>query len=201
MALIAVLPPGAPLLGLAVDIGTTKVAAYLLDLSSGVTLAKAGAMNPQIGYGEDAGEPDRVRQHERHRATGAPIPIVRNAQRPGGELSPMPRHAGSDCGCGGGRQPRAMHHLFAGLPVRQLGEAPYVAVIGEARLRPRASDVGLHLSPGANAVHAAQHRRVSSGPTSRGDACWQAVQARPHKPSWRWTLERIPRSAWLTRAG
>ena len=39
--------------GVAVDVGTTKLAAYLVDLSSGDTLAKAGAMNPQIGYGED----------------------------------------------------------------------------------------------------------------------------------------------------
>jgi uncharacterized 2Fe-2S/4Fe-4S cluster protein (DUF4445 family) len=56
---IAILPPttrdGAPtpLLGLAVDVGTTKVAAYLLDLSSGRTIAKTGAMNPQIAFGED----------------------------------------------------------------------------------------------------------------------------------------------------
>jgi uncharacterized 2Fe-2S/4Fe-4S cluster protein (DUF4445 family) len=51
--LIAVLPPGARLLGLAVDIGTTKLAGYLVDLTSGETIAKAGAMNPQIAYGED----------------------------------------------------------------------------------------------------------------------------------------------------
>ena len=47
------IPPGAPLLGLAVDIGTTKIAAYLVELASGRTLAKAGAVNPQIAYGED----------------------------------------------------------------------------------------------------------------------------------------------------
>ncbi|NIV28936.1 MAG: 2Fe-2S iron-sulfur cluster binding domain-containing protein, partial [Anaerolineae bacterium] len=46
-------PAGTSHLGLAVDIGTTKVAAYLMDLGSGETLAAAGAMNPQIAYGED----------------------------------------------------------------------------------------------------------------------------------------------------
>jgi uncharacterized 2Fe-2S/4Fe-4S cluster protein (DUF4445 family) len=51
--IIALLPVGATLVGLAVDVGTTKLAAYLVDLTSGATLAKAGAMNPQIGYGED----------------------------------------------------------------------------------------------------------------------------------------------------
>ena len=40
-------------LGLAIDIGTTKLAVYLLDLESGSTVARAGAMNPQIAYGED----------------------------------------------------------------------------------------------------------------------------------------------------
>ena len=44
---------GAPLLGLAVDIGTTKIAAYLVELATGRTLAKAGAVNPQVAYGED----------------------------------------------------------------------------------------------------------------------------------------------------
>ncbi len=51
--LIGVFPSGTRLLGLAVDIGTTKVAAYLVDLETGVTMAKAGVMNPQIAYGED----------------------------------------------------------------------------------------------------------------------------------------------------
>ena len=40
-------------MGLAVDLGTTKIAAYLMDLESGETLASEGAMNPQIAYGED----------------------------------------------------------------------------------------------------------------------------------------------------
>ena len=42
----------------------------------------------------------------------------------------------------------AMHHLFAGLPVRQLGQAPYVAA-ATGPLEIRAAEVGLHLSPGA----------------------------------------------------
>ena len=50
---VHIAPPGAPLLGLAVDIGTTKVAGYLVDLVHGETLAMRGIMNPQIAYGED----------------------------------------------------------------------------------------------------------------------------------------------------
>ena len=40
-------------LGLAVDLGTTKVAGYLVDLETGKTLAVAADANPQIACGED----------------------------------------------------------------------------------------------------------------------------------------------------
>jgi len=40
-------------LGVAVDIGCTKIAAYLLDLETGDQLAACGMPNPQISYGED----------------------------------------------------------------------------------------------------------------------------------------------------
>lgn len=39
--------------GLAVDIGTTTVAAYLCDLKTGETLVRDSMMNPQVRYGED----------------------------------------------------------------------------------------------------------------------------------------------------
>ena len=43
----------------------------------------------------------------------------------------------------------AMHHLFLGLPVRQLGAAPYLAEAGEA-LEVRARDLGLQIAPGGS---------------------------------------------------
>ena len=39
--------------GLAVDIGSTTIAAHLTDLLSGEMMASAGLMNPQIRFGED----------------------------------------------------------------------------------------------------------------------------------------------------
>jgi len=39
--------------GLAVDIGSTTIAAHLCDLTSGEVVASAGVMNPQIRFGED----------------------------------------------------------------------------------------------------------------------------------------------------
>ena len=39
--------------GVAVDVGSTTIAAHLCDLASGAVIASAGAMNPQIRFGED----------------------------------------------------------------------------------------------------------------------------------------------------
>ncbi|MDG1366931.1 MAG: ASKHA domain-containing protein [Acidimicrobiales bacterium] len=39
--------------GIAVDVGSTTIAGYLVDLASGDVVANAGAMNPQIRFGED----------------------------------------------------------------------------------------------------------------------------------------------------
>ena len=50
---ILILPTGTRLSGLAVDIGTTKLAGYLVDLDSGDTIAKSGRMEYQITSGED----------------------------------------------------------------------------------------------------------------------------------------------------
>ena len=41
------------LLGVAVDVGSTTVAAHLCDLASGQVIESAGLMNPQIRFGED----------------------------------------------------------------------------------------------------------------------------------------------------
>lgn len=39
--------------GMAVDVGSTTIAAHLCDLASGEVVASAGVMNPQIRFGED----------------------------------------------------------------------------------------------------------------------------------------------------
>jgi uncharacterized 2Fe-2S/4Fe-4S cluster protein (DUF4445 family) len=39
--------------GLAIDVGSTTIAAHLCDLSTGEVVASAGVMNPQIRFGED----------------------------------------------------------------------------------------------------------------------------------------------------
>ena len=51
--IIALLPAGTAPLGAAIDVGTTKLAAYLVNLETGQTMAKGAAPNPQAALGED----------------------------------------------------------------------------------------------------------------------------------------------------
>ncbi len=117
-------PP--PLLGMAVDLGTTKVAGYLVDLESGLLLASEGVMNPQTHLGAD------VISRLTHAAEDP-----RNA----GELSRLARDSidhlartlARRCGVASTcieqvviAANTAMHHLLLGWPTRQLGHCPYL---------------------------------------------------------------------------
>ena len=142
-------PAGTAPLGLAVDLGTTKLAGYLADLSTGKTLALAGAMNPQIAYGEDVmarigyalsspGGAEELRQT-----------IVQALNDLVGSLCSQASRSVLDIAEAVVVGNTAMHHLFLGLPVRQLGLAPYVAAESAALDLPAAT-AGLELAPGAN---------------------------------------------------
>lgn len=147
-ALVAALPPDQAALGLAVDIGTTGLAAYLIDLETGITLAKGGAMNPQIAYGEDV--ISRIHYALTH-DDGAAVLQARLVATLNDLVSDLCSQAGA--------QPdqvieavlvgnSAMHHLAAGLPVAALGEAPYVPVT-QAALEFPAAQIGLRIAPAA----------------------------------------------------
>jgi len=145
---VAVLPAATPLLGLAVDIGTTKLAAYLVELETGRTVAKTGAMNPQIAYGEDV--VSRISYTLEH-TDGRTTLQARLVDTLNHLVAALCEEAGASRGqvCEAvvvGNT--VMHHLFAGLPVAQLGRAPYVPAVSEP-LDLRARDVGLELAPGA----------------------------------------------------
>jgi len=116
-------------LGLAVDLGTTKVAGYLVDLEDGQTLAAKGVMNPQIAYGEDV-----IARIARTR--GAPAEAARLQQLVVEALNEVAADLCAEVGAelqdiveavvvGN----TAMHHLFLRLPVEQL----WVSALRQAR--------------------------------------------------------------------
>jgi uncharacterized 2Fe-2S/4Fe-4S cluster protein (DUF4445 family) len=146
--IIAIAAPGTLWLGLAVDIGTTKIAGYLLDLRTGRTLASRGVMNPQISYGEDV--ITRIAA-----ASKAPSDASRLQYVLSGALSQLAAdlcaqveldpHNIVDAVVVGNT---AIHHLFLGLPVKQLGLAPYLPA-ASAAFDVKAREIGLKIAPGA----------------------------------------------------
>lgn len=140
--------PGRAPVGLAVDLGTTKIAGYLADLETGAELAAAGVMNPQIAYGEDviarlahaAREPGGA-----ERLAGAVRAAIDGlAGDLAAEAGVARDQIAAACIVGN----TAMHHLLLGLPVRQLAVSPFVPATGRP-LDVRATDLGLNLAPGA----------------------------------------------------
>ncbi len=135
-------------LGLAVDLGTTKIAAHLVDLQTGLSLAADGVMNPQIAFGEDVmarigyamrGEPQARELQDA--AVGAIGDLARSLCE---KVGRAPSEIVEAVVVGN----TAMHHLFVGLPVGQLGAAPYVPA-ESAAMDVKARDLGLGIAEGA----------------------------------------------------
>jgi uncharacterized 2Fe-2S/4Fe-4S cluster protein (DUF4445 family) len=145
---VALLPQGEELLGLAVDVGTTKLAAYLVDLADGKTLAKQGAMNPQVGYGEDVISRIAFANQQEHAGDILQSKLIEAINTIIGELTTEAQASPEQIVDAVVVGNTSMHHLFAGLPVRQLGIAPYVPAVADAFDVP-VSDLGLQIAPGA----------------------------------------------------
>jgi uncharacterized 2Fe-2S/4Fe-4S cluster protein (DUF4445 family) len=135
--------------GLAVDVGTTKLAAYLVKLETGETVAKSAAMNPQIAYGEDVISRIAYAIREAEGAKRLQAVLVDSLNGLVRELCLSARVAPEkvlDAVVVGNT---AMHHLLAGLPVEQLGRAPYAPATTDPVNIP-ASSLGLVLGEGAH---------------------------------------------------
>jgi uncharacterized 2Fe-2S/4Fe-4S cluster protein (DUF4445 family) len=152
-----VLPAGRRPLGLAVDLGTTKVAGYLVDMTDGAVLTSGGVTNPQIAYGEDvlsritAVMQDGTLQDRLSRlvmdALGAlAAGLCRAASERAGTQAPLAPGDITECVvvCN-----TVMHHLALGLNVQGLGLAPFRPVL-RAPLECKAAELGLAVHPEAN---------------------------------------------------
>lgn len=132
----------AGLFGLAIDLGSTTIAAHLTDLDTGEVRAASGLMNPQIRFGEDL--MSRVSY------------VMMN---PGGEreLTEAVRTALTDLAKALAREAGidpaliveativcnpVMHHLLLGIDPTELGQAPFALAVSEALSMP-ASDLAI----------------------------------------------------------
>ena len=136
--------------GLAVDLGSTTIAAHLCDLRSGEVIASSGIMNPQIRFGEDL--MSRV-SYSMMNATGAAE--MTEAVRAGMNqlFDQIAEEGGIDktlimdavfvCN-------PVMHHLFLGVDPFELGQAPFALATSDA-IRLNARDLDLEIHPAARA--------------------------------------------------
>ncbi len=133
-------------LGLAVDLGSTKVACFLYDLGDGNLLARRGSLNPQIPYGGDIvtriqqageGHASRLSRLVVEELNAAAAGMLAEAGREREDVYEMVLVGNT-----------AMHHLFLSLPVEQLGRSPYLPAT-DLPLEVKARDLGLELNPAA----------------------------------------------------
>ena len=135
--------------GVALDIGSTTIAAHLVNLTTGDVLATDGIMNPQIRFGEDL--MSRVSYVMMH-AEGASELTQAVRQGVNDLIGDICSEAGMDAAdileltiVGN----PIMHHLFLGLDPSELGGAPFALAVDTA-LDLKARDIGIGIHPGAN---------------------------------------------------
>jgi uncharacterized 2Fe-2S/4Fe-4S cluster protein (DUF4445 family) len=135
-------------LGLAIDLGTSKVSGYLVDLDSGQTLLAEGISNPQISYGEDIISRISYATQSAAKAKQLQQLVVRSLNKLAGDLCAATKAKVEDIVDAVLVGNTAMHHLLAGLPVKQLALAPFIPTISRA-MDIKASRLGLKFAPGA----------------------------------------------------
>jgi len=131
--------------GLAVDVGSTTIAAHLCDLTSGEVVASAGVMNPQIRFGEDL--MSRV-SYSMMNPGGAALMTAAVREALCGLALDVARSAGVshedilEATLVGNP---IMHHLLLGIDPVELGGAPFaLAVDHSLTLRANVIDFKLH---------------------------------------------------------
>jgi len=136
--------------GIALDIGTTTIAAHLCNLASGEVVHSDGIMNPQIRFGEDLmSRVSYVMMHPDEGSEG----LTRVVRAGINDLI-------ASIAAAAGIEPEEildiavagnpiMHHLFLGLNPVELGGAPF-ALVTDAALHLKARDLGLQVNTGAS---------------------------------------------------
>ncbi|MEM1066597.1 MAG: ASKHA domain-containing protein, partial [Pseudomonadota bacterium] len=132
----------APLYGLAIDLGSTTIAAHLTDLGTGAVIASAGVMNPQIRFGEDL--MSRVSYAMMNPGGAAEMTaavreaidaLAREIADAGAIDSESIVEAVIVCN-------PVMHHILIGVDPVELGQAPFALVTSDA-LTIGAAELGL----------------------------------------------------------
>ncbi|MDP6271801.1 MAG: ASKHA domain-containing protein [Alphaproteobacteria bacterium] len=135
-------------LGLALDVGTTTVVAYLMDLDSGENLATVSGLNPQTVYGGDLMSRIAFAMQEPGNTRRLRSRLVRYLNELIGEACQQAQVAATEIYKVSAVGNTCMHHLLLGIDPTHLGQAPYAPALRRAYVC-AAREVGLKVNPGA----------------------------------------------------
>jgi uncharacterized 2Fe-2S/4Fe-4S cluster protein (DUF4445 family) len=132
--------------GMAVDLGSTTIAAHLCDLRTGEVVASSGIMNPQIRFGEDLMSRVSYSMMNEGGADEMTTAVRRGINDLFAEISET---SGIDLNlimdvvlvCN-----PVMHHLFLGIDPFELGQAPFALATSDA-VSTRTKNLGMNIHP------------------------------------------------------
>ncbi|MCJ7472500.1 MAG: ASKHA domain-containing protein [Actinobacteria bacterium] len=134
--------------GLAIDLGTTKIAILLVDMVAGETIDSKGIMNPQISFGEDVMSRLNFSLQDQENQKKIKNIVIERINEATKELCSKNNISSSEILEMTLVGNTAMHHLFLGLPVKQLALAPFVPLTNSP-IEIKARDIGIELATGA----------------------------------------------------
>ena len=139
-------------LGFAVDVGTTKVAGYLVDLKNGELLATVSLPNPQISFGEDL--ISRITYWTESEEKGISlqkivIGCVNKLIEDSCKKFDVTKNEIYDITVVGNT---AMHHIFFGISPKYVGQSPFPVAVKNS-FDVKAKDIGM-IANSAAYVHA-----------------------------------------------
>ncbi len=132
--------------GYAVDIGTTKLAGYLIDLLTGKVVAAGSLMNPQIPYGEDV--VSRLNYPDQKKLQDAVIEGINQILNDLKEKTAVKSEEIYEMTAVGNT---IMHHLFLGIFPLYVGRSPYPPVVRETQIV-NARNLGVKIHPNGRIV-------------------------------------------------
>ncbi|MFX1560597.1 MAG: 2Fe-2S iron-sulfur cluster-binding protein, partial [Promethearchaeota archaeon] len=115
--------------GIAIDLGTTTIVAYLLNLETGIQIGHVATLNPQIMYGEDVMSRITYAVFEEDGAEVLRDVVLRRIEEVLMELISLTKVDHQDLRRLVIVGNPAMHHLLLGLDTETLGKAPYKPAI------------------------------------------------------------------------
>lgn len=134
--------------GLAIDIGSTTIAANLINLTNGNVIASDGMMNPQIRFGEDLmSRVSYVLMHPEgaHELTATVREGINDLVSKLAAAGKIETNEIVEIAVAANP---IMHHLFLGVSPIELGTAPF-ALVTDGALNLAAANLDLDINPGA----------------------------------------------------